>query len=287
MKEVKKCRNCNYKLNGLYCNQCGQKDVELLTIKEIVRDFFDNILSLDSRLFITLKCLMTQPGYLTLEYWAGRRNRYLPPFRLYLVLSVLYFFIAPIISSGFLITTDEDIPIPSNYYGTLFFEYGSDEDEAGSIADFLGTNINKGMDISYERRITAESLIYSAIPTALFLLMPLMGVLLLKFLYRKNRYLFSHHLITTLHFHSFLFLILTFNNLLSYFFGEVLSFTPYLFLIIILIYSIIMFSKIYKNSLSITIFKTLLLNIIYGASIMVTIIGIIISKIFFMGFYSV
>ena len=287
MRAIKKCKNCNCNLTGLYCHQCGQKDVPLLTIKEIARDFFDNILSLDSRVFITLKSLITEPGFLTIEYWAGRRNKYLPPFRLYLVLSVLYFFIAPIVSSGYLITVEEDIPVPSNYNGTLFFEYGDDEDEVGSIAKFLGTNINKGVGIAYERRITAESLIYSAIPTALFLLMPFMGVLLLKILYRKNSYLFTHHLITTLHFHSFLFIILTFNNLLSYFFGNILSFTPYLFLIIMLIYSIIMFSKIYNNLLSITIFKTLLLSIIYGISIIATIIGIIISKLFFIGLYSI
>ena len=45
----------------------------------------------DSRLWRTLAALLFKPGHLTREFLAGRRARYLPPVRLYLVLSVLFF----------------------------------------------------------------------------------------------------------------------------------------------------------------------------------------------------
>ena len=39
----------------------------------------------------TLWPLFTKPGYLTLEYLAGRRVRYVTPMRLYLFLSIIAF----------------------------------------------------------------------------------------------------------------------------------------------------------------------------------------------------
>ena len=91
--ERKLCKNCNSELVGLYCSECGQKNIENFTFTELVKDFFDNIFSLDSRLFQTLKFLIIRPGFLTNEYWSGKRITYLPPFRLYLLTSILFFII--------------------------------------------------------------------------------------------------------------------------------------------------------------------------------------------------
>ena len=91
--ERKLCKNCNSELVGLYCSECGQKNMENFTFSILVKDFFDNIFSLDSRLFQTLKYLIIRPGFLTNEYWLGKRITYLPPFRLYLLTSILYFII--------------------------------------------------------------------------------------------------------------------------------------------------------------------------------------------------
>ena len=89
--ERKLCKNCNYELVGLYCSECGQKNIESFTFSKLVKDFFDNIFSLDSRLFQTLKFLIIRPGFLTNEYWSGKRITYFPPFRLYLFTSIIHF----------------------------------------------------------------------------------------------------------------------------------------------------------------------------------------------------
>ncbi|MGH8040692.1 MAG: DUF3667 domain-containing protein, partial [Rudaea sp.] len=52
--------------------------------------------NIDSRTFHTLIPLYFRPGYLTVEYFAGRRVRYVTPFRLYFFLSVLAFFLIQI-----------------------------------------------------------------------------------------------------------------------------------------------------------------------------------------------
>ena len=45
----------------------------------------------DSRLWRTIAPLLFRPGFLTQQFLQGRRASYLPPFRLYIVVSLLFF----------------------------------------------------------------------------------------------------------------------------------------------------------------------------------------------------
>ena len=102
-------KNCNSELMGIYCSECGQKNKDNFTLSKLVKDFFDNIFSLDSRLFQSFKFLIIKPGFLTNEYWSGKRITYLPPFRLYLLTSILYF----------LIPSTETIPVQEKAFALL------------------------------------------------------------------------------------------------------------------------------------------------------------------------
>ena len=118
------CKNCNADLSGLFCSACGQKDKELLSVKAIVREFTDNVFSFDSRFFITLKYLVTKPGFLTTEYWEGKRSKYLPPLRIYLVLSLFYFFFTPLLDS-LVVVSAPPTPIFHAYTVKSFIMYNS------------------------------------------------------------------------------------------------------------------------------------------------------------------
>lgn len=86
------CANCHAPLNGEYCATCGQRhEPHIHTVGHFVGEAFESISHADSRLWRTLWYLFSRPGFLTREFFAGRRVTYLPPFRLYLVLSVLFF----------------------------------------------------------------------------------------------------------------------------------------------------------------------------------------------------
>ncbi|MDG2177116.1 MAG: DUF3667 domain-containing protein [Gammaproteobacteria bacterium] len=79
-------------INLSYCPQCGQKsDTHILAFRELLAEFADDLLNMDSRLWRTLGPLVIHPGKLTNEFIAGKRMYYLPPFRLYLILSLLFF----------------------------------------------------------------------------------------------------------------------------------------------------------------------------------------------------
>ncbi|MBT8103833.1 MAG: DUF4286 family protein [Gammaproteobacteria bacterium] len=89
------CLNCGTRLRGQYCGVCGQRARNrLISLWELVSDAFGDLFEIDSRLWRTLIPLLARPGRLTRDYLEGRRARYMPPFRTYLVLSVIFFVVA-------------------------------------------------------------------------------------------------------------------------------------------------------------------------------------------------
>jgi len=62
-----------------------------MTMGALFHDVLHDLAHLDSRVWRTLIALVLKPGKLTNEFIAGRRTYYLPPFRLYLVLSLIFF----------------------------------------------------------------------------------------------------------------------------------------------------------------------------------------------------
>ena len=89
------CLNCGTRLRGQYCGNCGQRSRNrLISIWQLLQEAFGDLLELDSRLWRTVFPLLIRPGQLTKDYLEGRRARYMPPFRTYLVLSVIFFVVA-------------------------------------------------------------------------------------------------------------------------------------------------------------------------------------------------
>lgn len=88
------CANCSAPMQGEFCHDCGQSiHTVLRPMHHMVEDTLDMVLHVDGRVIHTLPPLFLKPGFLTLEYFAGRRQRYVAPFRLMFVLSLLAFFV--------------------------------------------------------------------------------------------------------------------------------------------------------------------------------------------------
>jgi hypothetical protein len=89
------CQNCGAPLLGPHCYRCGQPVTGLVRhFTSIVGDFLDTVLNIDARVFRTLWPLLARPAYLSCEYFAGRRVRYVSPVRLFVFLSIVTFFVA-------------------------------------------------------------------------------------------------------------------------------------------------------------------------------------------------
>ena len=284
---VEACLNCEARLEGQYCARCGQRARgRLISIWELIRDAVGDLFELDSRLWRTIIPLMFRPGRLTHDYLIGRRARFMPPFRTYLVLSVVFFLVAffdperelgilyePAAETAEIADTErsgqaqtaeeirrevleelaaEGIDLPADAARGARpeappapepgQEQGQDTDRERGLniqVDEEGSpNFNCDLgdfEVSgpewLTRRLTPERLkhicdrvsadsgsflnqLLDNIPAALFVLLPLMA-LILKILYPLSKRYYVEHLLFVLHFHAFLFLILTLEVLFS------------------------------------------------------------------------
>jgi hypothetical protein len=88
-----RCANCGEELKGEFCHGCGQSIKSVIRpVSHMLEDAGDLFFHMDERIVHTLPPLYTKPGFLTLEYFSGRRVRYIAPFRLMFVFCLLAFF---------------------------------------------------------------------------------------------------------------------------------------------------------------------------------------------------
>ncbi|MEM9689267.1 MAG: DUF3667 domain-containing protein [Pseudomonadota bacterium] len=220
------CLNCGAPLRGQYCGQCGQRArSRLISLWELIRDAFGDLFELDSRLWATLIPLLIRPGKLTYDYLQGKRARFMPPFRMYLVLSLLFFLVAffnPKEELAFLYVPDTVEAVDEGPPVDISIQ---DEDLDDSDCEVDLGDIEEWPEY-FQRRLTEERLnricekmqaddgasmlesLLDNIPAALIVLLPLMA-LALKLLYPLSRRYYVEHLLFFVHFHAFFFLILT------------------------------------------------------------------------------
>ena len=94
------CKNCHKLLPGQadFCPACGQS-IKVITRpwREVFGELVTELLDFDGRMLVSLRFLMTRPGFLSHEYINGRRLSYTSPIRMYLVTSLVFFFVLPLI----------------------------------------------------------------------------------------------------------------------------------------------------------------------------------------------
>src|SRR5690348_7251764 len=96
------CENCGAVLLGDHCYSCGQPTKGLIRqFSAIIGDFADTVLNIDSRIIHTVGPLLFKPGFLSLEYFAGRRVRYVSPVRLLVFIAVVTFLVAQWLTPDF------------------------------------------------------------------------------------------------------------------------------------------------------------------------------------------
>jgi hypothetical protein len=79
---------------------CGQKQPRANpSVREFLHETTHELAHWDGKLPATLKALLLKPGLLTEDFLAGRRARWLPPLRLYLICSIGYFLSGPLIET--------------------------------------------------------------------------------------------------------------------------------------------------------------------------------------------
>ena len=223
------CANCGAPLAGEYCSQCGQHKADVrVSVGVLAHDFLTEHVGLDKKIPRTLWRLVRLPGSLTTEYLAGRRVRYVPPLKLYLSASVVFFLLLAWLPSGAfsganVSFTSEDkaqldsiradvaqkksIPVQSDTLATA----------VKPVAAKSPTLMDKFLRRAAERFQGKNPQEVSAIvvagfkkylPNMIFAMLPDFAAIL-YLLYRRSRRFYAEHLIFAFNFHAFVFVAFT------------------------------------------------------------------------------
>jgi hypothetical protein len=86
------CENCGTQLAGPYCHKCGQHDFEFhRSFWHVFLEALENLFHFEGKFFRNIVTLLFQPGRLTADFNAGKRAAQMPPFRLYIFVSFIFF----------------------------------------------------------------------------------------------------------------------------------------------------------------------------------------------------
>jgi hypothetical protein len=239
------CANCGAPLYGKYCYACGQPVEGLVRhFGSVLGDVADSLLNIDARIAKTLLPLYFRPGKLTLDYFEGKRARYVTPFRLVFFLAIIAFFAiqlslraesarfvqfepSPTVSS---VGTKDQTGSRDNHFaegdikvnGKVMWNRETKPLRMRWLPDFADDWLNDSIENarsnlhhmnsgnSAEAKSAALRLMegtFAVAPQVLFVLLPVFA-LLLKVFYIFKRRLYMEHLIVSMHSHAFIMLSL-------------------------------------------------------------------------------
>ncbi|QSE95981.1 DUF3667 domain-containing protein [Fulvivirga lutea] len=111
-RKTNNCLNCGASLDSIYnyCPKCGQENNDSnVSFRTLLGDFFNTYLAIDSRFAKSIKPFLIKPGWLTNKYIEGKRVSYAHPVRLYLIISIFYFFIVSQVGQNIIMDEDKAV----------------------------------------------------------------------------------------------------------------------------------------------------------------------------------
>lgn len=251
---------------GEYCHRCGEKKVDAhdLSFRHFVAHSLHDLAHLDSKIFLTVRYLITRPGFLTQEYVAGRRLRYAKPLSLLLTASAL------------LLLLDSIYPLSSMASGY-------------DVRQVIATDHSGQLMAAIEKRAASKHLLaevvleraqntWHRIVTAGHLANILAMALVLAVLYRR-RY-FTEHLVFACHFLAFTFLAVVVVGPLSALFGPIhlksVAITGWFTLLCLGLYLFFALRRVYGQGIIITSLKTIVVTVVTQTALLVTLIFMLI-----------
>ncbi len=266
-----------------FCPECGQDSRDhKVSMRTLLSDFWNDVFTFDSRFFRSFLPLVSRPGALTEEYLRGRRVRYIPPLRLYLFISIAFFFLLSVRVGSRVVDRETTTRVSARPDSVTVAAVLSDlralpdSARAGIAPESLdvaaghllarvarhdttdtdaGTWVIMGKDVTEDRNRIIRGTLKLA-PKVIFVLLPLFAGLL-ALVYRRSKRMLIEHLVFTLHYHAFIFLI----------FAVVLIFRwDWLFVVAVLAvpaYLLLAMRRVYGQGWVKTIIKHVMLNATY------------------------
>lgn len=259
------CLNCGAALTGPYCSSCGQKRPHTdLTLRQFLHETTAELTHWEGKVPTTLKALFVKPGLLTRDFLAGRRARWLPPLRVYLLCSIAFFVSGPVVEA---ITHRSfrqmaKITITGTQGDTTLTA-----EERRQIAEGLPARV---FGVERLERAAADParlnrVIKAAFPKAMFVLLPVFALLTNVLWWRKlPRY--PAHLYLALHIHAAWFGALTVATVATAFFSsdKAANAIGLVALLYVAWYGIVALRRVFDDSWGRTLAKALAITVVYA-----------------------
>ncbi|MBV8784319.1 MAG: DUF3667 domain-containing protein, partial [Gammaproteobacteria bacterium] len=213
--EPQRCTNCGNEVAQRYCGACGQRaEGTVHSLGHFLHHAFEDLTHADSRVWRTLTALLLRPGYLTAEFLAGRRVRYLPPVRVYLVLSLVFFLWAAASKHPGQVTLEPPSDVARQAASTVAGHPPAATPPSRCETDYDGPGQNwvRPLLLDICRKAAANPHAVSDaflhnLPRAMFVFLPVFaGVMSLLFWFPRHYYV--EHLLLLVHDHACIFLVL-------------------------------------------------------------------------------
>ena len=291
----KNCLNCGAKVQGRFCQACGQENVEVKeSFMHLIMHFIEDLTHFDGKLWKTAKLLLFKPAALTQYYMDGKRASYIHPIRMYLFISAVFFLfifngevpdkpaplpdtlkampakdIASGLNDGFELNLGEDTV---NYKTIASYELAQNKLLKEKRDNWLESRLTKKaieLNIKYDndKFKIGKALIEQFqhyFSRMLYISLPLFA-LFLWILYRRNKnHYFVDHLIFSIHIYCAFFIILfavkiinlLTEQLMHRTYGFIAAITPF----VLFFYLYKALRNHFKQSRSKTVLKFMILN---------------------------
>ncbi|MGE5429849.1 MAG: DUF3667 domain-containing protein [Syntrophomonadaceae bacterium] len=277
------CLNCGYQFKdeNNYCPSCGQQNHTLnVPFKHLVLEFLEGTIHLDTKIFQTFKFLLFKPGFLTREFNTGKRATYVPPVRIYVFVSFIFFLLAGY-NSGHKFE-EKGNKIKDKKSLALLQIGPSDTNDKASIQkrdSLLASKAVKNSAIAHfalsmskkSEGTELNHIVLKNISYLMFFLMPLFAFFVFLFNSQRGHYYYEF-LIYSIHLHSFLFILFIFFVLIMTFLFES-GWLVFAAIVISIYYFIVSMKNAFPQKTSQALLKSLSLVVIYGITILAGLVG--------------
>ncbi len=278
-KKIKKrkfpeCSNCGTRLETsyTYCPLCGQENHDLnIPLRHLLGEALEGIFHFDIKSIRTIQALTLKPGFVTSEFIKGKRARYVPPVRLYIFISFIFFLLLSLSPGKHDSVSSADSPRTTK--GITYNEINSQELRGLQQAQLDSLMQSRGMALTILNRYIVRQisrigtegqegfnhLLMKGISYMMFALMPLFA-LFVFLLNRRKAQSYIGTLVFSIHYFSFVFLLFTVCIVVDWLAG-----TPLTFVVPIIVCPLYLFMAlryVYEGSRVKMIGKTLLVGVL-------------------------
>ncbi|MES3019151.1 MAG: DUF3667 domain-containing protein [Bacteroidota bacterium] len=256
------CKNCETEFKGNFCPNCAQSaKVHRLTIGHIAHEVAHEATHIDGGALLLLRKVMYVPGHVARDYIEGKRKRYFNPFTLLVVLIALMV----IVSNKTNIYSDFTQKIKQFTTDVMKKTAGNGALKTGNLNEDL-KNVEKTMDEA--EGSTKKALNNSKLINFIFL--PIMSLLTWLF-FRKSKYNYAENLVFNVLVacgYTSIFLIVLIPLYLL--FPSQVILLMYLYILVLVIFSIAAYRQFYQQSRTATILKGIAVQVIYMAIVSIS-----------------